>query len=45
MCNMTTIHVTTRPKGFDLWIKSCYAVNDPTLVIESAALNSEGLLE
>ena len=26
MCNivLTTIHVTTRPKGFELSIKSCY---------------------
>ena len=21
---LTTIHVTTRPEGFDLWIKACY---------------------
>ena len=21
---LTTIHVTTKPKGFELWIKSCY---------------------
>ena len=21
---LTTIHVTTRPKGLELWIKSCY---------------------